>query len=76
MPAGGAGAVALPKSTELSTVFDEDREDDADPRCPFPDAAAFAKLRSLTKLAFDFNKEDQFCLGRHSERFGALDGLG
>ena len=42
---------------------------------PFPDAAAFAKLRSLTKLALAFDEEDGF-FGRHSERTGALDGLG
>ena len=33
---------------------------DADLHWPFPDAAAFAKLRSLTKLALSFDEEDQF----------------
>ena len=50
------------RALDLSTVFDVTREDDAGLHYPFPDAAAFAKLGSLTKLALNSNVKDQFRL--------------
>ncbi len=42
---------------------------------PFPDAAAFAMLRSLTKLALWFNHEDGFCLADIVSALVPLTGL-
>ena len=42
---------------------------------PFPDAAAFEKLRSLTKLALYFYKEDHFCLADMVSALVPLTGL-
>ena len=42
---------------------------------PFPDAAAFAKLHSLTKLALWFDKNDHFCLADMVSALAPLTGL-
>ena len=42
---------------------------------PFPDAAAFAKLRSLTKLTLSFDKGDRFSLADMVSALVPLTGL-
>ena len=63
------------RALDLAMSYPENIGDDADLHFPFPDAAAFAKLGSLTKLALDLHEEQQFCLADVVSALVALTGL-
>ena len=62
------------RALDLSTAL-LDTTYEIDTCWPFPDAAAFAKLRSLTKLAFSFREDGQFCLADVVSALVPLTGL-
>ena len=49
--------------------------DDENAYSPFPDAAGFAKLRSLTKLALSFHQDNEVCLADIVSALVPLTGL-
>ena len=69
-----AGCPCL-RALDLSTVQLGDTGDKIDVYWPFPDAATFAKLRCLTKLALSFRAADQFCLADMVSALVPLTGL-
>ena len=67
-----------PRLTALNLALSypmDGEDDDAYPHILFPDAAAFAKLGSLTKLALDLHEEEQFCLADVVSALVPLTGL-
>ena len=60
---------------DLSTEDLVDTEDDENACLPFPDAAAFAKLRGLTKLGLHYEEENEVCLADMVSALVPLTGL-